>query len=735
MTQKIQALEEKCTKQRKTIKAMKEKLRRKDKKLAGLKDIIEDLRQKNHINLEQSVLINDLAGPSDFLKRQINKAKGLPLPNKYSEEMRKFALMLHFFSPKAYDYIRETYNTCLPHTRTLCKWYQHVNCDPGFTKEAFDALRIKVESSEYPVICSLVFDEMAIRKSLIWDQRAQKFYGRVDYGNHNIDTDTAEEASQVLVLLLTCINGSWKIPIGYFFITSVTGEQKSGIVNTALQLCENVGIKVVSVTCDGPVANFCMFSHLGCDILKNQEKTSFERGNTLVHAFIDPCHAVKLIRNAFGELRVFVDQFGRKIEFKYVEQLLELQEKKNLHLANKLKKAHIFFQKQKMKVKLATQLFSSSVADALEYCWTDLKIKIFEDCAGTISFINLMNDVFDILNSHSIRPPGFKKAMCPSNIGLITALFESATVYLMHLKLSSGELLINSRRKTGFIAMVINMKSALSLYSCLVENAKVLKYLPLYKVSQDHIELFFSAVRARGGFNNNPDAIQFRAAYKKLLVRAEIRDGGIGNCTPLEQISILTCSSKNPITALNELTEKESYAEITEDDSDLYETYLERLLDENDEYTDRVLQYIAGFVTKKLLRSIKCEVCVSLLLGNEDTNSLIYKKSRGGLRYASCSVTEIIIQAEKLIKTNFEQKAKPEIYYLYIFKFLCEVCDLNKFFSIDVDPDHSSNHKLLLIKSVIKIFLDIRFRYYGQMKSEKLSHRQFLNKLILFRNE
>lgn len=96
------------------------------------------------------------------------------------------------------------------------------------------------------------------------------------------------------------------------------------------------------------------------------------------------------------------------------------------------------------------------------------------------------------------------------------------------------------------------MNSALTLYNYLVEDSKILKYIPLYKVSQDHIELFFSAVRARGGFNNNPNAVQFRAAYKKLLVRAEIRDDGIGNCTPLEQITILTCSSKNPITSLNE---------------------------------------------------------------------------------------------------------------------------------------------------------------------------------------
>lgn len=88
---------EKCVKQQRKIKHLNEQLRKKNKKLAILKDIIEDLQRKNCINMEQAVVIEDLAGPKDFLKRQVNKSKGLPAPNKYSEEIRKFALTLHFY--------------------------------------------------------------------------------------------------------------------------------------------------------------------------------------------------------------------------------------------------------------------------------------------------------------------------------------------------------------------------------------------------------------------------------------------------------------------------------------------------------------------------------------------------------------------------------------------------------------------------------------------------------------
>ncbi|KAK0169756.1 hypothetical protein PV328_010398 [Microctonus aethiopoides] len=49
-------------------------------------------------------------------------------------------------------------------------------------------------------------------------------------------------------------------------------------------------------------------------------------------------------------------------------------------------------------------------------------------------------------------------------------------------------------------------------------------------LSQDYLEIFFSAIACRGGFNNNPNAFQFRSAYKRLLIRHELREFENGNC-------------------------------------------------------------------------------------------------------------------------------------------------------------------------------------------------------------
>lgn len=52
-----------------------------------------------------------------------------------------------------------------------------------------------------------------------------------------------------------------------------------------------------------------------------------------------------------------------------------------------------------MKVKLATQLLSKSVAVALLYCKNDLNLPDFTNVEATAKFISLINDAFDILNT------------------------------------------------------------------------------------------------------------------------------------------------------------------------------------------------------------------------------------------------------------------------------------------------------------------------------------------------
>lgn len=61
-----------------------------------------------------------------------------------------------------------------------------------------------------------------------------------------------------------------------------------------------------------------------------------------------------------------------------------------------------------------------------------------------------------------------------------------------------------TKKKTAIYGSIANGRSARNIYHDLVETANApCRYLLSYKLSQDHLELFFAAVRARGGHNDS----------------------------------------------------------------------------------------------------------------------------------------------------------------------------------------------------------------------------------------
>ena len=108
-------------------------------------------------------LHNTLSGvPAQLIKRLANK-KNTPYP----PELRSFAMTLQYYSAKAYEHVRTTFNLALPYQAQIRKWYSKIPAGPGFTQPAFDALTVHVEKKKREnkqVLCSLMLDEMAIRK-------------------------------------------------------------------------------------------------------------------------------------------------------------------------------------------------------------------------------------------------------------------------------------------------------------------------------------------------------------------------------------------------------------------------------------------------------------------------------------------------------------------------------------------------------------------------------------------
>ena len=86
------------------------------KRNASLKKNLVDLKNKNMISSNSLDILEKCSGGiSDLLKRNAAKFNNSSVPVRYSPELRAFTLTLHFYSPRAYKYVRKMFNTCLPH--------------------------------------------------------------------------------------------------------------------------------------------------------------------------------------------------------------------------------------------------------------------------------------------------------------------------------------------------------------------------------------------------------------------------------------------------------------------------------------------------------------------------------------------------------------------------------------------------------------------------------------------
>lgn len=221
------------------------------------------------------------------------------VPKKYSPALRSFALTLNFVSPKAYEYVRSVFGGALPQDSTIKRWYECIDGNPGFTNEAFNALKSASAVSNHKILCSRMIDEVAIKRHLEYD--VEKMRGDVDLGNE-LMTETSAEAKEALVFMLVAVNGSWKLPVAYFLTGSLNGHQKSTLVQECIKKAEESGVQVVFLTFDGAASNISNSARaVGCKLDEPNMKPWFLFNKHKIYVFYDACHMLKLLGNAFGE--------------------------------------------------------------------------------------------------------------------------------------------------------------------------------------------------------------------------------------------------------------------------------------------------------------------------------------------------------------------------------------------------------------------------------------------------
>jgi len=200
-------------------------------------------------------------------------------------------------------------------------------------------------------------------------------------------------------------------------VRSLSGEARANILKELLITFHENGISDVrSITFDGAATNSAMVSYLGANIKRIDEDCFFEHPVTQEPVYVvpDACHALKLVRNTFAGCTIYDRE--NNVRWSHLLNLVEIQEREELYLATKIRRRHVCFQNEKMKVKLAAQVLSESVAKALLYMEKRFPNQ-FIGASSTSIFCQTFNDCFDILNSR--RQCGknvFQKAITRENI-------------------------------------------------------------------------------------------------------------------------------------------------------------------------------------------------------------------------------------------------------------------------------------------------------------------------------
>ncbi|GFO47408.1 THAP domain containing 9 [Plakobranchus ocellatus] len=164
---------------------------------------------------------------------------------------------------------------------------------------------------------------------------------------------------------------------------------------------------------------------LGCNMDVYNLCTHFQHqharhSDEKVYSICDPPHMLMLFRKFLvkrGLIKWETEHGMQTILWQYIKSLHELQNTESQYLANKLTNKHINFKNSKMKVNIATQTLSSSVATAIGCLRDYLKLPQFQGSEKTCFFICQVDKLLDICNSKNPFAKGFKAALGESKKG------------------------------------------------------------------------------------------------------------------------------------------------------------------------------------------------------------------------------------------------------------------------------------------------------------------------------
>jgi hypothetical protein len=467
------------------------------------------------------------AESAKFVKSQIQiHQRKSSRGNKWMPKDKMFALSVFYHSRKVY---RLLCRLCpMPSKTTLLSLLGRSKIYPGFHDNILEALKNKVSKfGEKDKQCVLVFDEMAVKSDLSYNKYCDQIEGFEDFGSAGQSKFVANHA---LAFMVRGLAQKWKQCFGYFLSSGpISGSTLQDLTKQAIDKLAAIGLSVRVLICDQGSNNRRFVQTLSGVTV---DKPYFVHDDRKVYVMYDPPHLLKNIRNNLHKHGFLYND--DPIKWKYVVQFYDFDKEGGIKMAPKLTDNHINLPMfTKMRVNLAAQVLSHSVAAGMS---TMQRLgRLPEEAKVTANFLEQMDQLFNCFNSSSVHSKRKFGHALSANSGHIQFLHESRN-YLNNLELPHHKPL------PCLEGWKMAISSLLALWEDLSENFGF-KFLLTNRLNQDCAENLFSIIRGKGGKRDNPDAREFRAAYRQVVFDQMLLPSKGSNCKEDEDNVLLSLTS------------------------------------------------------------------------------------------------------------------------------------------------------------------------------------------------
>ena len=477
---------------------------------------------------------------------------------RYHPMIIKYCLSLAAKSSSSYSDLRYNSKTgsgvlVLPSLRTLRDYKNYIRPKRGFNYEVVDELKKKTELfSESERYVTILFDEMKIQEDLVWDKHTGELIGFVDLGDTKLNYATLKNVSELATHILVFLVKSVVNPLSYSFATfattGITSYQIFPLFWKAVNILENINLKVIAATADGASPNrkfFRMHKALDGDAQKAvvyRSENIFSKEKRYIHFFADTPHLIKTVRNCLsnsgsGRCTRFMWNSGFFILWSHISTLYYQDLECGLKMLNKLTSDHINLTPfSVMRVRLAAQVLSETVGQVLNSFGP-------ADAVGTAQFCLMMDKFFDCLNvkntvQHKLKQKTFLKpytSVDDERFAWLDQFLDYFELWKESIDERQGTFTQNAKSNMfiswqSYEGLQVTVHSFKEVCKFLLEQG--IPYILSERFCQDDLENYFGRQRAIGHRRDNPT----------------LRDAGYNDNTIKTQYSVRPIAGKTRMT-------------------------------------------------------------------------------------------------------------------------------------------------------------------------------------------